>query len=217
MIFYLFIKINTSNKTVKEIDIIIDDYLYKGESRENIYHKLLVNRMGKNSFEACSSEIIKLKETIDSFAEKEHRIDQINNMLDEGKMSQEVIDQCFKELDEIISYTQSLLNQNTLFSNKINEIKNNSTVIKEEEFKRIVTIFEFTVEKIEHLSEKTIFVFKRIQERVSPYYCNQYGGFCAKNDCTHRNKKTRFKLTVIRKIKMAKQIILNTITRRTWK
>lgn len=198
VILYLFIKINTGNKTVKEIDIIIDDYLYKGESRENIYFKLLVNRMGKNSLEACSSEIIKLKEIIDSFVEKEHRIDQINNMLDVGKLSAEEIKHCFNELDGLVSYTKSLLNQCKLFSKKINEIKNNSIIIKTEEFKGIVTIYDHAVAQIEHLSEKTTFVFKRIQDRVSPFYCNKYGGFCAKKDCTHRNEKPRFSLAFLR-------------------
>lgn len=201
VILYLFIKINTGNKTVKEIDIIIDDYLYKGETRENIYFNLLVNRMGKNSLEACSSEIIKLKEIIDSFAEKEHRIDQINNMLDAGKLNGEEIKHCFNELDGLVSYTKSLLNQCKLFSKKINEIKNNSIIIKTEEFKGIVTIYDYAVAKIEHLSEKTIFVFKKIQERVSPFYCNKYGGLCAKNDCVHRNEKPRFSLTIIRIIR----------------
>lgn len=154
VILYLFIKINTGNKTVKEIDIIIDDYLYKGESRENIYYKLLVNRMGKNSLEACSSEVIKLKDIIDSFAEKEHRIDQIDNMLDEGKLSREDIEHCFEELDGLVSYTKSLLNQSKLLSKKINEIKNNSIIIKTEEFKGIFTIYDYAVSQIEHLSEK---------------------------------------------------------------
>ena len=204
VIFYLFIKINTGNKTVKEIDIIIDDYLYKGESRDNIYYKLLVNRMGKSSFEACLSEIIKLKEIIDSFAEKEHRIDQINNMLDEGKMSREEIIQCFKELDEINKYTESLVNQRKLLGKKINEIteiKNNLSVSRSAEFNDIVIIYDYTGERIEHLLEKNKFVLKRIQERIAPFYCNKYGGFCAKNNCIHRNKKPRFTLTVIRKIK----------------
>ena len=208
VILYLFIKINTGNKTVKEIDIIIDDYLYKGEPRENIYYKLLVNRMGKNSLEACSSEIIKLKEKIDSFAEKEDRIDQINNLLDEGKMSGEEIEHCFKELDGIISYTKSLINQCKLFSKKINEIKNNSTVVKTEEFNDIVTIYESVVAQIEHLSEKTNLVLKRIQERISPFYCNKYGGLCTKSDCVHRNEKPQFCIAFIRKIKRSIRINL---------
>ena len=208
VILYLFIKINTGNKTVKEIDIIIDDYLYNGESRENIYFKLLVNRMGKNSLEVCSSEIIKLKEIIDSFAEKEDRIDQINKMLDEGEMSSDAIEHCFEELDGIISYTTSLLNQSKLFSKKINEIKNNSTIVKTEEFKGIVTIYEYAVAKIEHLSEKNIFTFNRIRERISPFYCNKYGGFCTKKDCTHRNEKPRFSLAFLRIKKVGNRKLL---------
>lgn len=53
---YFIVKINFTNKVVKEFDLILDRYLYQGESKENTFNMILMNRMGYGVLEVCYNE-----------------------------------------------------------------------------------------------------------------------------------------------------------------
>jgi len=58
MLVFLYLKIRFKNRKSSEIDVLIDEYLYKGKSKEDVYWQLRVNLLGRDILEICSKEFI---------------------------------------------------------------------------------------------------------------------------------------------------------------
>ena len=70
MLVYLFLKIKFKNRKSSEIDVLIDEYLFKGKSKEDVYLQLRANQMGYGILEVCSQEFCDLKKYSDDFDSK---------------------------------------------------------------------------------------------------------------------------------------------------
>ncbi len=63
----LFFHINSELKKSSNIDKILDDYLYKGMSKEDAYYQMQVSRMGRGILASCGKELMKVKASYDAF------------------------------------------------------------------------------------------------------------------------------------------------------
>ena len=52
-LFYFFLKLNSDDKPARRLDIIIDDYIYNGETKEKTIREVVKNRVGYSVMDVC--------------------------------------------------------------------------------------------------------------------------------------------------------------------
>lgn len=199
VLLYVLFKINVDNPAAKQFDAIIDDYLYKGVSKEATYQKILINRMGYGVIEVCNDAINSINESLKDYSSFEQKILIIKDNITRDDITQKEFETYFKDLDSSIAYLNKLIREAKKLKDRINKIFECAPGLTDiDSLDKVINTNEMILEKIEKLSNMLSDAITNVRESKRPYLCQKYGGLCFNMECEARNDKmsmmTRFKI-----------------------
>ena len=194
---YFLIKTNVGNKPVKEFDVIIDDYLYKGESKEHTYNRILINRMGLGVMEACKKELQSIKDDLNMYSAKFKVIEHYKEELNADFVGIDQLKKYGTVTREVVDYLSKTLNHIKDFRNKLGQLlKQVPSAENIEDFKTMMDMLEVTVGRVEKLQEEASEVTSIVQKHIHSYYCRKSGSYCDAKDCAYRNDPWSLKYAI---------------------
>ena len=81
----IFIKLNTGEKIINKLDVIIDDYIYNGVARDVTTHEIVKNRMGYSVMDVCYKDLTELYDMMIECEKDYKRIDAIKETVEGGE------------------------------------------------------------------------------------------------------------------------------------
>lgn len=143
MFVYLFLKIKIKNRKSSEIDVLIDEYLYKGKSKEDVYYQLRANQMGYGVLEACSQEFCALKKYSDDFDSKKKALEELKASFENGTIGLDSVVEKFESLKGLFEFNDEWARRVDVLFDKLDEIARNVPKLKDEE--EIKNLFDIVV------------------------------------------------------------------------
>jgi hypothetical protein len=141
LLFYLLLMIVLANRKSSETDVLIDEYVYKGKSKEDVYMQLKANRFGYGILEACSQELLALKKYSDDYESQKKTLDVIKVSFSDGGIGVDSVVERFVSLKESFEYNDEWANRVDALFKKLDEIGRNVPELKnEEEFNNLYSI-----------------------------------------------------------------------------
>lgn len=133
LLFYLLIMIIYTNRKSSETDVQIDEYVYKGKTKEDVYMKLKANRLGYGILEVCSQEVLALKKYSDDFDSHKKTLEELRASFENGDISVDCVVERFESLKESFEYNDEWANRVDALCDKLDEIGRNVPELKDEE------------------------------------------------------------------------------------
>lgn len=187
-LFYFGANILKDVKKTSEIDVLLDEYLYKGVDKDIICKKLIINRMGYSVLEVCAYELGILKKSVATLEEHKSKINDLNGILDDGSFDVNRMQDYIEELKISDSFARCLDNAKTLLD-KLNQILNlNVSMVKGGEYQYVSSEVNSIVESLKSYMNLYNIVERKLSTWMQVYYCEKYGGLCVE-DCPHRHDK----------------------------
>jgi len=194
---YFLIKTNVGNKPVKEFDVIIDDYLYKGESKENTYNRILMNRMGLGVMEVCKKELQSIKDDLNMYSAKFEMIEHYKEELNADAVGIDKLKKYNMATREVVDYLSKTVDHIDIFRSKLGQMLKQVPFAKNiEDFKTLTAVLEVTVDRVEKLQEVASEVSSIVQKHIQSYYCRKSGSYCNAKDCVYRNDPWSLKYAI---------------------
>lgn len=165
MLVYLFLKIKLASRKTSEIDVLIDEYVYKGKSKEDVYRQLRANQMGYGILEACSQELYALKSYSDKFEQQKERLDAVKASFNNGDIDNDTLTEQFDTLYKSMDYNDEWGSRVDALYDKVNEINKNVPELRsEEEFVNMLKIVGHMLSKGGEMNDKIKSVIDEIQK-----------------------------------------------------
>lgn len=165
MLVYLLLKIKFANRKSSEIDVLIDEYVYKGRSKDVIYRQLRANQMGYGILEACSRELYSLKDYSDTFEQQKGKLDEVRESFIHGAVDVDCFGEQFRELKRSLDYNDEWAARVDALYDKVNEIDRNVPELrKEEEFVNMLKIVGYMMKKGRDMNSKIKSVIDETQK-----------------------------------------------------
>lgn len=191
---YLLMKVYWTEKATNDIDILIDEFLYMNSTKESVYSRLRINKMGHTALESCAKEIDEMYNSLQVFEKKMDDIEEIKQWFTQGKIDVDKIYECLDEIDKVMSYLDTFDKQTQALFKKLKQMEDAvPEIIDNDDFRRLHTILGAHVDRERKLLESTRLVANSMKQWKDKYYCNKYGGFCNK-ECEHRYDKPMLRL-----------------------
>ena len=165
MLVYLLLKIKFANRKSSEIDVLIDEYVYKGRSKDVIYRQLRANQMGYGILEACSRELYSLKDYSDTFEQQKGKLDEVRESFIHGAVDVDCFGEQFRELKRSLDYNDEWAARVDALYDKVNEIDRNVPELrKEDEFVNMLKIVGYMMKKGRDMNSKIKSVIDETQK-----------------------------------------------------
>ena len=195
LIYYL-IKVFCEEKKANELDVLIDEYLYKGLTKEKVYEQLLHERMGYRVIESFFKEIDVIEKAVKSFEQKKSELEEVDTWLNDGTISADKIGESFERLYSTLSYLRESDKRVREISGKLQSIvKQVPSIVNEEEFQLLANLATSLIGRIKELITLTDSASKKIGQWVQNNVCERYGGYCTR-DCDQRHEKLPMRLRI---------------------
>ena len=133
LLFYLLLMIIHANRRSSETDVQIDEYVYMGKSKEDVYMKLKAKRLGYGILEVCSQEVFALKKYSDDFDSHKKTLEELRASFENGDISVDCVVERFESLKESFEYNDEWANRVDALCDKLDEIGKNVPELKDEE------------------------------------------------------------------------------------
>lgn len=122
IIIFVFVTINTNNKSVRRFDAIIDDYIYSNVSKEETYRKITINRMGYGVMDACTKEFEQINRLMSKHDEDEREVEKMKAIIDAGAYTIEQLHQISLSAKAILNKEKRILELTKQLNGKLKEI-----------------------------------------------------------------------------------------------
>lgn len=196
MLTYLLLKVYLSEKTTNKIDVLIDNYVYNGYSKEVTFKMLRIGQMGNTVLESCANEMIDIGKGLESFDKKKLELEEIGRIFEAEDIDINSFKISVLEMEEIRLFLKSYYKRVIDLKNKLLQIEKQIPWIKDDiEYKQMVTICNGSYASVENLVNQSISISTKIGKWYNKYYCEKYGGYCEK-ECEHRHDRKKFRLRV---------------------
>lgn len=171
MLVYLFLKIKFKNRKSSEIDVLIDEYLYKGKLKEDVYCQLRINLLGRDILETCSKEFIALKKYYDDFDSQKKKLEDLKVAFSTGTVELGSIEMQFDSLRKSWEYSNEWVKRVNALHDRLEDIaKNVPELKKEKDFGNMLDIVDMMMWKTKVINDEiknvTDEMEKFIEERV---------------------------------------------------
>lgn len=207
ILIYILLVTNLKNTAVKQFDKIVDEYLYRGVSKEKTFEDIRINRMGCNALEICRKELNDIASLIQSYGGEVKTMSTIIQTFEEGIYSFEDIRKYHNDTIKIIRGLDTLLKRNNILFKRIEQMKKQAPlIINTQEYDQLCELSEKTMILAKARISEIHVVIGELQKIVRQYYCHKYGGLCFRV-CDKRYEKSS--LTCL--IYIWKQYIWNNI------
>ena len=172
MLVYLFLKIKLKNRKSSEIDVLIDEYLYKGKSKEEVYGQLRINLLGRDMLETCSKEFMALKKYYDDFDFQKKKLEDLKVALSNGNVEAGSIERQFDSLKESLEYSGEWLKRLDALHDRLEEIAKNIPELKEEEiFRNMQAIVGMMLSKTGVINDGIKMVTDEMEKFIEEHVC----------------------------------------------
>lgn len=164
MLTYLLLKIKLANRKSSELDVLIDEYVFKGKTKEDVYRQLRANQMGYGILEACSQELYALKKYSDTFEQQKEKMDEVKESFINGTVDIDNLDEKFSELKKSLDHNDEWAARVDALHDKVDEIDRNVPQLKnEEEFGNMLKIVGYMMGKGREMNVKIKSVIEEMQ------------------------------------------------------
>lgn len=164
LLIYLLLKIKLANRKSSEIDVLIDEYVFKGKSKEDVYRQLRANQMGYGILEACLQELYALKKYSDTFDQQKEKLDEVKESFVHGTVDIDNLEEKSSELKKSLDYNDEWAARVDALHNKVDEIDRNVPQLKnEEEFGNMLKIVGHMMGKGREMNGKIKSVMEEMQ------------------------------------------------------
>lgn len=202
LLVYFLIKVCAIEKKANKIDILIDEYLYKGFPKEMTFRILRMNRMGNTVFESCLQELMGLYKAFEAYEQRKQRIQEVLVLFEQGKVDPNKLQEYHDEVMETLGFSEMCINQVEKLGYRLREIEVQAPWLKDDkEYKDMVNVLEYHVEKEKDLIGFTSSATEMMQLWIEKYHCKKRGGICGEENCPFRDEKAPwwFRLRMWRK------------------
>lgn len=190
---YYLVKVFFEERKANEMDVLIDEYLYKGLPKEKVYERLLHERMGYRVIESFFKEIDEIEKTIKSYEQNKSEIEEVDKLLNNEKVDANKIGKCFEKVFNTLSYLRESDKRVRAINDKLKQIAKQAPMIdNDEEFKALANLITSVIGRIEELVRLTEGASKKIDQWIKENTCEKYGGLCTR-ECKHRHEKREWK------------------------
>lgn len=182
LLLYLLLKIKMANRKSSVIDVLLDEYVYKGAKKEVVFQKLQANRMGYGIVEICKQELDELMKYAEAFDVQKKQMESIKDALANDTIDvchiQEEMEKVTKTMDYIKDWSQKV----RLLDAKMVKVKNQvKEIVLDEDFDKMLNVGDWMLEKADVMTQSVGEVmneFKGYTERHS----------CRNLECPMRDK-----------------------------
>lgn len=186
---YLLAKINIGDPMSARLDVLIDDYLYNGRSKESIYQQILIRRMGYGVFEACAKELLELDNSYRGFESQKKRIEDMGALFASGSFDRNQMNNYFDVIQEALDKSKKWNDQILSLGAKLKELTRVEPELADtEEYKKLSAVKYGLMEMSNDLMRVTNDAANKMIMWVGVYHCKKYGGWCIR-ECEERYGK----------------------------
>lgn len=122
ILLYILFKLNFSNIVVRRFDLIIDQYLYVGATKEETFHEISKNRMGYGVLDACYKELKDVEKRTKQCMDEEKELFEMKKYVLAGNCDLTKIREYGVRIDAILKGQETALNQSKKLIERIQEI-----------------------------------------------------------------------------------------------
>lgn len=167
ILLYIFVKQNTEDMVLRKFDVIMDNYLYAGASKDETIREITRNRMGYGAIEACAEDLKQISLLLDEHVKDETKIDKIILSLENGGCVVKQFNTFKDEVGNMFEHQQKIMSLSVKLNDKTREILAAAPGMKNvSELNKILDRNEEIFEIVERLGEKIKKAMKMITERV---------------------------------------------------
>lgn len=167
---YLMLKIKLADRKSSEIDVLIDEYVYKGKSKENVFKQLRANQMGYGILESCTQELYALQSYSEIFKSQKEKLEAVKATFTHGGVD---VDSLLKQLDTLkqaMDANEEWACRVDELHDKVNDIDKNVPELKnEDEFLSMLKIVGHMMGKGREMNEQIRTVIGKIEKFMEGY------------------------------------------------
>ena len=183
---YILTKIRKGVKASEHLDILIDDFLYKGKTKESVFQELLFHRMGYSVFGACSKELSELRESLDSLETQQKRVDEISILFNEGSFDINRMSEYINEMLNAINYSKRLNDRINALGDRLTQItKVDADIEKTMAFIKMQKMQIILLKQANEMMKSISDAGEKMVTWIQVYHCKKYGGWCVQ-ECGDR-------------------------------
>lgn len=176
MLIYLYLKIKLKNRKSSEIDVLIDEYLYKGKSKEEVYGQLRTNLLGRDMLETCSKEFLALKKYYDDFDSQKKKLKDLKVAFSNGTAEACSLEGQLDSLRESLEYSGKWAKKLDALHDRLEEIAKNVPELKEEEeFRNMQAIVGMMLSKTGVINNDIKMVTDDMEKFMEKHICLDCG------------------------------------------
>lgn len=170
MLIYLFLKIKLAYRKSSEIDVLIDEYVYKGISKESVYRLLRANQMGYSILEACSQELYVLERYSEKFKLQKEKLETVKDTIDHGDVDIDCLMERLDILKQAMDANDEWASRVNALYDKVNEIDKNVPELRdEEEFVNMLKIVGHMMDKGKEMNDQIRAVIEKTENFMEGY------------------------------------------------
>ena len=195
---YTLLKVFRSESVVSKIDVLIDGFVYKGDSKEYTYRKLRINRMGSTVLESCAKEVEEIGRDVEIYKKKRQALEKIEKAFESSNIRIDELDGYVLQIEDVSSFLNKCLVKTSILGHKLMQIESLVPELKEDEdFIRIVSMLNDVNVCMKSLIDLSKSSSNKITKCVKKFHCERYGGLC-EIECEYRYEKMTLWNKIIR-------------------
>lgn len=195
LLLFVYMKERKSNN----MDILIDEYLYKDATKEDIFRTLRVRRMGHTALESCGKELMGLRRSLDAYEKNMAVMEDINKAISNKSLDISKMNKYVDEIQGVLSYFSGFDKHFSRMTQKLDQIGKQIPALKlDDEYSNLVALAGMMVKKEKELSNYANEVSDKLRGYADPYLCQKYGGICM-TKCEHRHDQPPLLLKLAQK------------------
>lgn len=186
-------RICSSENRHKNIDLIIDQYLYDNLSKESVFFYMQAHSQGYDVVDILYTELKKVQPIVKELKEWQNNLKQYEQLIETGNLSFDDSRTYKHVVDDNMEKAKTALDTAKHLNDVMREI------IKLDAYSSSMDTFKSLDQQIEELKnellefvDRSLALSKQLFEFTRPFWCVQYGGFCKVENCAERHKKQSF-------------------------
>lgn len=189
LLVYLLIKVIISEHQANKIDVLIDDYVYKGDSKESTYRMMRIYKMGHTVVESCAKEMIGIGTSLEMVEKEKQKLDGVAKLFKENRVNWYELEEYSCEMKEAQALLHKYFKHSKNLKDKLSQVlKQVPKMGDNDDYMNLVTINNVSILKIEELIDALNTTAEEMSQWIEKYRCMKYGGLCAV-DCKQRYEK----------------------------
>ena len=159
-LFYIFLKLYSDDKPAKRLDIIIDDYIYNGVTKEKTIREVVKNRMGYSVMDVCYNNLTEIIDLMLECEDDYKKLVGIKEAVEEGEC--------------VIAQFNKLQNETKVFYDKLSKVSKKGLMLSDKlvEIQKVamgwnnIAAMKAIVNKNKEVMDRINFMMDKVHEIV---------------------------------------------------